>query len=452
MLHLQIKEFLENVCEQIKYKPIRNEISEELKNHIEEHKETYMLEGLHEKEAEEKAIKQMGNAEEIGKRLNKIHRPKLDWKLLIVEITLLCFSFLVVITRQKNCSNIGNPIPKYIISLILGVICSSLIYFMDYRKICKYSNVLYIIATLIIILALKFGIMVNGIYHLDLRIITVSPAVIAMPLYIMAFIGFLQNINKESIVQIKYINNRTLNIVKTIILSLISLIMFTTIPSITSAFIVGMVYLIIATAKILQSQEKRTRYLISLWGVILILEAFVVTSYVSVQPYNWERLRTSFRPEEDPAGSGWVGVNQKQIIQSANLFGEANNTSDALELFDEGTHFAFISILAHYGWGISIGMVVAIILLCIKLMINSITIKDVYGKLLTIGISSLFILQSIFNLLMNLNMGIKASFNIPLISYSCAGLVTNMMCLALVFCVYRRKDILIESVNSDCTI
>lgn len=102
MLHLQIRDFLENVCEQIKYKPIRNEISEELKNHIEEHKETYMLEGLHEKEAEEKAIEQMGNAEEIGKRLNKIHRPKLDWKLLIIVITLLCFSFLVVITRQKK--------------------------------------------------------------------------------------------------------------------------------------------------------------------------------------------------------------------------------------------------------------------------------------------------------------------------------------------------------------
>ena len=27
---MQIREFLENVCEQIKYKPIRNEISEEL--------------------------------------------------------------------------------------------------------------------------------------------------------------------------------------------------------------------------------------------------------------------------------------------------------------------------------------------------------------------------------------------------------------------------------------
>ena len=64
---MQIKEFLNTVCEQIKYKPIRNSISEELENHIEESKENYIRDGLEEKEAEEKAIVQMGNAEEIGK-------------------------------------------------------------------------------------------------------------------------------------------------------------------------------------------------------------------------------------------------------------------------------------------------------------------------------------------------------------------------------------------------
>ena len=90
---MQIKEFLNTVCEQIKYKPIRNSISEELENHIEESKENYIRDGLEEKEAEEKAIVQMGNAEEIGKKLNKIHKPKLDWKLLIILIVLLGFGF-----------------------------------------------------------------------------------------------------------------------------------------------------------------------------------------------------------------------------------------------------------------------------------------------------------------------------------------------------------------------
>ena len=52
---MQIKEFLNTVCEQIKYKPIRNSISEELENHIEESKENYIEEGMQEEEAEEKA-------------------------------------------------------------------------------------------------------------------------------------------------------------------------------------------------------------------------------------------------------------------------------------------------------------------------------------------------------------------------------------------------------------
>ena len=69
---MQIKEFLDSVCEQIKYKPIRENIAEELKNHIEESKENYMREGLEETIAEEKAIEQMGEAQEIGKKLNKI--------------------------------------------------------------------------------------------------------------------------------------------------------------------------------------------------------------------------------------------------------------------------------------------------------------------------------------------------------------------------------------------
>ena len=69
MFHLQIKEFLNSVCEQIKYKPIRENIAEELKNHIEESKENYMQEGMEETTAEEKAIEQMGEAQEIGKKL-----------------------------------------------------------------------------------------------------------------------------------------------------------------------------------------------------------------------------------------------------------------------------------------------------------------------------------------------------------------------------------------------
>ena len=89
-----IKDFLENVCDQIRYKPIRNDISEELSLHIQEMKEEHLNYGISEKEAEERAVANMGDATEIGKKLDKIHRPKFDWILFLLVTILIGFCFL----------------------------------------------------------------------------------------------------------------------------------------------------------------------------------------------------------------------------------------------------------------------------------------------------------------------------------------------------------------------
>ena len=126
MFHLQINEFLNSVCEQIKYKPIRKEIAQEIKNHIEESKENYIEKGMQAKEAEEKAILQMGNAEEIGKKLNKIHKPKFNLSLFILVLMLLGFGILV------NSLNYTN---EYFIRIILSILAFCIIYFLVYRKL-----------------------------------------------------------------------------------------------------------------------------------------------------------------------------------------------------------------------------------------------------------------------------------------------------------------------------
>ena len=77
-------------------------------------------------------------------------------------------------------------------------------------------------------------------------------------------------------------------------------------------------------------------------------------------------------------------------------------------------------------------------------------IKDNYGKLLVIGISSMFILQSIFNILINLNLWIDFSFNLPFVSYGGVNLIVNIVSLALVLTIYRKKDIInINDMNKE---
>lgn len=443
---MQIKEFLNAVCEQIKYKPIRNSISEELENHIEESKENYIEEGMQKEEAEEKAIAQMGNAEEIGKKLNKIHKPKLDWKLLIILIVLLGFGFLVAFTREtKIVSYKFDFIARYISSAIVGGILSIFIYFIDYTKIKKYSNIFYIIATLFMVYSLLFGIKINGLSYIYFSLITFSPVIIAMPLYIIAFVGFINEEKqyKKNII----ILNRDINLklLKIISLSIISIIILAIIPSITSAFMLGLIYLIIGSVKLVQTKTNIKRNLLMLWGIPTILGLILLLGVMIEKPYIVDRFVAVYNPESQADCYGWLPLNRKIIINSAQTFGEADDTSNALEQIDEDVNYAFISILAHYGWIVSIGIVIAVLALSIELIINSIKIKEINGKLLIIGMSSMFILQSIFNILMNLNLIIDANFNLPFVSYGRLNLIVNMICLALVLAIYRRKDILIRN-------
>ena len=453
MFHLQIKDFLEKVCNEITYKPIRKEISQELENHIEEAKEGYMHKGENEENAINKAISDMGDAEVIGKTLNKIHRPKLDYKLFILLLILLCFTFLVVgikTTSHVFSEGEGPFFIKTIVYLIIGFILGLAIYFMDYTQIAKYSNYIYIASSILVIYTVQFSnYQVNGIPYLNVgNIFTVSISTVAMPLFLISFVGFIQNVGKHK-VEFHVLNLETIKIdkglIKIIVLSIFSLLLLGSIPSLTSVLVLGMAYIIIATVKIIKDSNKKVTNVLKLWGVITVLGIICIISLTAGAPYLLEKIITTFYPETDPEGAGWLGINRKLIIESASMFGEAEDMSNALELFDEGTEFAFISILAHYGWIVAILLIVIIILISVKLIINSIKVKDAYGKMLIIGISCLFIFQSVFNVLMNLNLWFEAGFELPFVSYGGTGLIMNMVCLALVLSIYRRKDILTSS-------
>lgn len=449
---MDINSFLDSICNEIKYKPIRSEISEELKNHIEEIKQEYTDSGMENSEAENKAVEQMGNPKEIGVKLNKIHKPRLDWKLLIIMIIILGFSFLVTFTRAKFhiVQNNGiDVLTKYAMFIIIGIIFSVICYFLDYRKLIKHSNKFFVIASLSIIWSFFFCASLCGVKHLRIGMYMFSPSVIAMPLYILSFIGFLENINKESKIKISYLEERNINInvIKIIISSIFSLYLLFLIPSLATTSIVGLSYLILATIKILKENKNCKKILSLLWGIPVIL-VFIVSIYILITSYSgfrMNRIIASFNPEIDPNGSGWIGVNKNLIINSAKLIGEAEDMSNALNIFDEGTNYAFISLLAHYGWLISGAVILVIILLSIRLIMNVTKVKDIYGKNIVVGISVMFISQSVFNLLMNLNLGIQSDFNIPFISYGGVNLIVNMICIALVFSVYRRKDIILKN-------
>ena len=152
----------------------------------------------------------------------------------------------------------------------------------------------------------------------------------------------------------------------------------------------------------------------------------------------------SFNPELDPTGSGWVGMLQKEVLDNTKLIGEAETEilSDKDNyVINTESEYTFIYLLGKTGILVTGLLVITIILMSIKLIINAKNINEQYGKFLIIGLSTLFILQSFANVLMNLNMWIQSNVNLPFVTYGGTSFIINTINIAIILSIYRRKDI-----------
>lgn len=126
------------VCNNIKYSPIRESVRNELCEHIIEGKEAYKKEGLNDKEAERKALIDMGTPEQISADFNKIYRRKLDWKMLIIFVLLVSINALLITTVAFEKNNMQYII-RNVSYIFVGIILSIAIYFINYKKIQKWA-------------------------------------------------------------------------------------------------------------------------------------------------------------------------------------------------------------------------------------------------------------------------------------------------------------------------
>ena len=96
--------YIKEVTDQIRCKKARPFIAEERSQHIEDQAEDYLAEGMSPADAEAAAVREMGDPIKVGTDLDRIHRPKPDWKLIII-IALLTLAGLVL---QYIAANNGS--------------------------------------------------------------------------------------------------------------------------------------------------------------------------------------------------------------------------------------------------------------------------------------------------------------------------------------------------------
>ena len=434
----KIDKFLSRVCRYIKNKEVLKEVCEELKSHIYEIVEEYEESGLTEEEAINKAIERMGNPNDIGEKLNKVHKPKIDW----INIGLITIMMLIglSINLSLNSYQLSGEVfyrKFFLYEKIKEIFIETLVvisfYFFDYRKLQKHSYKIYIFS--IGILTLNLIDRNNKINEFILGIFENSDIVsIIIPILLISIVGIIFLEFNEISEKIIFNKCKFIKIISILISPIILIGATEQMGKLLLYFLVINVILICSNLK------KKYKINVALMETIIFVISFV--KIVILSSYRRMSLFGFLRPEKYIESSGNFYLNIKENIKSLSLFGEKFNQSDYLYYNMVDNDLIINYILKSFGIIGLIFILFLIVFFVIRNFKNIFKVKDSYGKFLVICIFCIFTIEFIMSLLFNFGLS-PISYGLPFISQGKGNIIIIMVMTGLMLSVYRRKNIVL---------
>ena len=420
----KIKNYISGVCSQIKFRDIHQDVKLELEAHIQEISEELLSQGFSEKEAVEKAIAQMGDADIVGKQLNRIHKPKPEWSVILFSFLFVNIGLLGMFFIQRqgllayDIQIFGNSLLFSFMSIfsIIGL------YFFDYRKLERYSKHIYLGTLLILIFTILWGNQVNGsrswlaLGPFNINFVAISPL-----LFIVAMSGIIN----------KWDWDNNLKCLQGLVLFIVPLILILKAPSIST----GSIYSIASIVIMIVSGAKFKKLLLIFGSFMTLLILSIVTESDGL-----ERILTFLNPAADPLGSGYLNIQLNKIISNSGLLGQGL-TFNPHVLPELHTDFIFAFITYTFGWIASILLITFIVMFLIRIANIARQVKFNYAKLLISGFVSILAIQFLWNIAMNLGLAPIIGLGLPFISYSGSQLIINAATVGIISSIYRRKNI-----------
>ncbi|MBK5347221.1 MULTISPECIES: FtsW/RodA/SpoVE family cell cycle protein [unclassified Bacillus (in: firmicutes)] len=406
--------FVSEVTNHIKSKEAKSFVATELDFHLKQAKNMWMDKGLSEEIAEGKAVEQMGSPIKLGRELNKLHKPKVDWFLIILLVAAMGLGFLPIIALGHTNDLLMNKV----IFVILGIAAAVGIMLLDYRKLERLGWLFYTIGVLILLTLKCFPSgYVNGEALIKIGPIKID-CLMTIPFFFLAWASFF--------------NNSRLKFIHLFMLYVFSLYLFLTTSILLPIFIyITMVFVMLWWSKL----GKKTAWLITMLPICFFIIRDLL-SWSAVKEYRIARILGFL----DPAHDQW-DLRLKEAMSSAGWFGTYGNIKSIPAAH---TDFVFASLTYYYGYVLALVLVLILSLFVVRIMVISYRINDRYGKLLLVGGVTLFVFHFVYNVGMILGILPRVSISLPFISYGLIPTLFHAFIMGIVLSVYRRKDILVR--------
>ncbi|MBF4695781.1 permease prefix domain 1-containing protein [Fusibacter ferrireducens] len=419
----KIREYSRLVCSQIRWEGAREPISKEIENHIMDQRDAYIADGVDETEAIEHALCQMGDPVVIGTQLDRTHRPKAQWGMLLLTMTMVMMGVLIRIFLLSDPLSTSLS-RKELISIIIGALCMLTAYFSDFTLIGKYPKFIFAGIVGLSIVVLNTSPMLNGrIYYAA-----------SLPLlFQIGFVGILYNAKNKGYLGLFQCGLAfgIMGYITMKIPSLSGLLIFT---------FTCMVTLFIAIHREWFKVKKQFAYMISF--------ALVSWPFLLIGVINFRSIILRFQMA---LGNGYIGTNVKQLIMSSRWIGHGYlppvESTEVFRIPNIDTDFMFTYLIYNYGWLVFIGIVGLIGFFIIKGFKCVVNQKSSLGLLVSLSIMLTYTTQVFWYILWNLGFQGGSPFTLPLLAKGNIALIVNLALIGIMLSVFRTGDIVKDNVQ-----
>ena len=424
-------EYIEKVLEQVRCKSVHEPLKRELEAHIDDQAEAFISVGLPETEAEEEAVKTMGDAAEIGVGLDAVHRPRFPMSAALVALLLMTMGLVTRTFVLKNFYYYNENSFYSAISVPLAAAAMLAGYFLDYTIFTKFPKIAYSVffCALTGLCILRRLNLITGVgYDRYAAGRTLFFGVMLLTPFICGFVWSMRG---------KGFGGFVISCLVSVIPSTLAAVCT---HCISAAVLAGISALIIMTYAVKNNffhVRKITAYLFMyIPALIAALLLFFIRVYLPYRLYfifdDSKYIFTVF------TGNCGFPLELSEIrLFSANWVQGSVNSA-----ITEPEKHMIMAVIVRHGWAAGIAVSLLMLSLPVLMLVKSAKIKNVFGRMTSFSIGFVFLFLTVTYIVLNLGIPIDITTSITappfLNAISCGAL------LGIFMSAYGKKDIFPE--------
>lgn len=408
----EVGRFLDDVCRCVKYKEVHKDIRAELKNHLDELKDGLLQEGSSEQEAEKLAIGQMGDPVVIGGKLNQIHRPRIEWSIVVMVVALMVLGILTFNDNRADISLKYSLNSKLLLQFALsGLTIFFVGFFVDIKRLSRYCLPVFLVSGLLCGLwSWHYG---GSIANGETKTLYLAPL---LAVFLISLAGSVHRHRDSFALLIVHIA-LTVAVAVSLMMSRYSKWFFIIVLFLS-------VYLLLTTWRSAFSRPRKV--VLNTLSSLLLAAVLLPMVIASVVVFNPENQREFFHGFDRIQFFGHSAVNHVPRMEG----------------------FSFTQALFKFGIIFAILVLVLLVLLAVRLFESSARMQDRFYHDISVTVCVLFVFQVVEGMFNELGFFFSTDdvySNFPFLSQSLGCFIFNMAMLSALLSCYRRKDITARS-------